>query len=84
MNQISISKARQDFLNLANRVFAGEEFLVTKNNIPMMLLKPIRKEKALKRRILPGATKLMSHLRGSTLEIADKLRKDAWYGKHDN
>lgn len=83
MTQISVSQARQNFLQLANRVYAGEEFLVVKNGIQMLEMRPVRRERKIgKRKILPGATKLMSHLKGTTLEIADKLRRDAWYGKY--
>lgn len=85
MTQISVSQARQDFLQLVNRVYAGEEFLVVKNGIQMLEMRPVRKEKrVIKRRILSGATKLMSHLKGTTLEVADRLRRDAWYGKYAN
>ncbi|TSC85344.1 MAG: hypothetical protein G01um101416_924 [Microgenomates group bacterium Gr01-1014_16] len=85
MNQVSVSQARQDFLQLANRVYAGEEFLVVKNGIQMLEMRPVRKEKrVIKKRILPGATKLMSHLKGTTLEVADRLRKEALYGRYDS
>lgn len=44
MTQISVSQARQDFLQIANRVFAGEEFEVLKNGIPVMTLKQVDKK----------------------------------------
>ena len=83
MTQLSTSQARQDFLQILNRAYAGEEFEVTKNKIVMAWIIPGgRKKRAIKRRILPGATKLMSHLKGSTLEIGDRLRRDVLYGKY--
>jgi len=76
MAQISVSQARQNFLQLANRVYEGEEFLVIKNGIQMLKMSPVRKEKIVtKRKILPGATKLMSHLRGDSVDIVNRWRK---------
>ena len=82
MTQVSLSDFRTNLPTYMNRVFAGEEFLVVKNKIPMGTMSPVRKEKIVKRQILPGATKLMSHLKGSTVEIADRLREKALYGNY--
>lgn len=75
MTQISVSQARQNLSQLLNRVFAGEEFLLVKNNIPVAHLTPVRKERVVKKRILPGATKLLAHWKGPTLDVARRLRK---------
>ncbi len=77
MMQISVSQARRDFLELANRVYAGEEFLVVKNKIPMLMMYPVRIEKTVRepRRILPGATRLMTHLKGDSIRIVNEWRK---------
>lgn len=77
MIQISVSKARQEFLELTNRVYAGEEFLVMKNKIPMLVMRPVKTEKAVRktRRILPGATRLMAHVKGDSVKIVNEWRK---------
>lgn len=49
MTTMNISQARQRFLEIANRVYAGEEFVVTKNKIPVLTISPIRKEKKIKK-----------------------------------
>lgn len=82
MTQISVSQFRQNLPSFLNRVYAGEEFLVVKNKIPVASITPVQEKKVATKKILPGATKLMSHLKGSTIEIADKLRREAWYGKY--
>jgi len=55
MTQISISQARQNFLQIANRVYAGEEFEVFKNGIPVMVLRPVDKKtmERFKRGLIP-------------------------------
>ena len=87
MQQISVSDARQQLPSLINRVFAGEEFVISKNNLKIAKLipfsAPLTQKKFSKRRILPGATTLFSHLKGSTLEVADKLRESALRGSYD-
>ena len=87
MNTINISQARQRFLELANRVYAGEEFLVVKNKIPILVMKPIKPEKkVIKRKIDPkifGMWKDRKDWKGlSTVEIANKLREQAWKGNY--
>ena len=89
MIQISVSQARQDFLQIANQVYGGEEFLVTKIKIPWLTINPIKKEKRIiKRRIYSkafGMWKNRKDWRGlSTIEIADKLRRQAWRGNYDD
>ena len=77
MIQISVSQARQEFLELVNRVYSGEEFLVVKNKIPMLVMQPVKIQKPARktRRILPGATRLMSHLKGDSVGIVNQWRK---------
>ena len=77
MIQISISQARQEFLELANRVYSGEEFLVLKNKIPMLMMQPIKSDKSIRRPrfILPGATRLMAHLEGDSVKTVNEWRK---------
>ena len=87
MMQVNVSQARQDFLNLANRVYAGEEFLVVKNNIPMLTMKPIRKEKIDRKKKIDlsafGIWKNRKDFKGmSTIQIADMLRDKAWKGSY--
>lgn len=84
--QISISQARQNLPQLINRVFNGEEFIITKNKIPAALLTIIgkkQKKKIDKKRILPKTAYLFSHLKGKTIKVADNLRTYAWKGKYD-
>ncbi len=88
---MNVSQARQRFLELVNRVYAGEEFLITKNKIPVLTISPIRKEnkikKTFKRKIDPkifGMWKNRKDFKGmSTIEIADMLREKAWKGNYD-
>ena len=76
MIQVSVTQARQQLPQLLNRVFAGEEFLVVKNKIPVATISPVKREKAvIKKRLIPGATKLMSHLRGDSVDIVNEWRK---------
>lgn len=86
MTTVSVSYARQNFPDLVNRAYAGEEFLVVKNNIPVAKMIPVGDKTARKRKkkIVPGATSLFSHLKGSTIEVADKLRESAWRGTYDS
>ncbi len=84
--QISISQARQNLPQLVNRVFNGEEFVITKNKIPAALLTVAdkkQKKKTFKRRILPKTTYLFSHLKGETIKIANNLRTYSWKGTYD-
>lgn len=90
MITMNVSQARQRFLELVNRVYAGEEFLITKNKIPVLTITPIKKEKKLrvKRKInfkSFGMWKNRKEWKGlSTIEIADRLRELAWKGKYDD
>lgn len=90
MIQISVSQARQKFLELANRVYAGEEFLVVKNKIPMLVMKPVKKEKRTvkKKKILPEAFGMWKDRKDwnglSTIQIADMLREKALKGNYDD
>ena len=86
MIQVNVSQARQDFLNLANRVFAGEEFLVVKNNIPMLTMKPIRKEKIDRKKKIDlsafGIWKNRWPKSMSSVDIVNKWREEAWKGNY--
>ncbi|MEK9201167.1 MAG: type II toxin-antitoxin system prevent-host-death family antitoxin [Patescibacteria group bacterium] len=76
MIQLSVSQARNDFLKLANRVYAGEEIVVVKNGVKMMVMSPVKnKKRVIKKRILPGATKLMGHLKGDSVDIVNEWRR---------
>jgi antitoxin (DNA-binding transcriptional repressor) of toxin-antitoxin stability system len=77
MIQISVSQARRDFLELANRIYSGQEYLVVKNKIPMLVMLPVKPEKPITRprRILPGATKLMVNLKGDSVKIVNEWRQ---------
>ncbi|HJZ06206.1 hypothetical protein A2634_02040 [Candidatus Amesbacteria bacterium RIFCSPHIGHO2_01_FULL_48_32] len=79
MTQINASQARQDFLQILNRAYAGEEFLVTKNRIVMARISPVRKEKKIvKRRILPevfGMWKDRWPASKSSVDIVDEWRR---------
>lgn len=86
MTTVTISQARQNLPSLINRVYAGEEFLIVKNKIPMAQISPVKKrqkKKKFSRKILPEATTLLTHLKGSTIEVADMLRERAWRGSYD-
>lgn len=85
MRQISISQARQTLPSLVARVYGGEEFTIVKNKIPAAMLVPVGKNRDRARsnkRILPQAVKLLSHFKGSNLEVASYLRKTAWAGAY--
>lgn len=78
MNKVNISFARQHLPELVNRVFAGEEFVIVKNKIPVAKIgavKPQITEHQRKKRVIPGAFGMWKDLKGSTVEIADRLRK---------
>lgn len=90
MTQINVSDFRQNLPNYLNRVFAGEEFLIVKNKIPVAHLNPVKKKKMVvkKRRILPeafGMWKNRKEWRGmSSIEIADMLREKVLKGNYGN
>lgn len=84
MIPISISDARNNLPNLINRVYRGEEFLILKNKIPVAKLSAVSDNKQVAvKKILPEATKIFSKLKGSSVEIVNKWRKEALYGKYD-
>ncbi len=87
MTQMNISQARQEFLQLINRAFVGEEFIITKNNLPMATILGVKKEKkAVKKKInlkAFGMWKNRKDFKGlSTIQIADRLREMAWKGNY--
>lgn len=84
MIQVNISQARQTLPSLVNKVYQGEEFVIVKNKIPVAQLIPIVNKKigTSVKKIVPKATKLFRYLKGSNIEIADKLRKSAWRGNY--
>ncbi len=90
MITMNVSQARQRFLEIANRAYAGEEFIVTKNKIPLLTISPIRKEKKIqkifKRKIDPkvfGMWKDRWSKSKSSEEIVNEWRKGILYGKYD-
>lgn len=86
MTQISVSQFRQNLPSFINRVFAGEEFLVIKNKIPVATVTPVKKEKIFKKKIdlsTFGIWKNRKDFKGmSTVQIADSLRDKAWKGNY--
>ncbi|MBI2587673.1 hypothetical protein HYW29_02610 [Candidatus Amesbacteria bacterium] len=89
MTQISASQARQDFLQLLNRAYAGEEFLVTKNKLVMAKISPVKKEKTVKfkRRILPEAFGMWKDRwpkSKSSVDIVNEWREEMWKGRYDS
>lgn len=80
MQQVTVSWAREEWAQLVNRVFAGEAFLVVKNNIPVARLLPVEKTTRVRRqrKILPIATKLLSHFTGNAADVGMLLRRRAW------
>lgn len=81
---VNISQARQTLPSLVDKVYQGEEFVIVKNKIPVAQLIPVtsKKIKIQKKAIIPGATRLFSHLKGTNIKIADKLRASAWRGNY--
>ena len=70
---------------LLNRVFAGEEFLVVKNKIPIAKLSPIKKESVFKRKIDPGVFGMWKNRwpkSKSSADIVNEWRKEILYGKY--
>lgn len=90
MTTVSVSYARQNFPQLVNRAYAGEEFLVVKNNIPVVTIQKsvqINSDRSKKRALSSvfGLWKDRPDMKGkTTIEIADELRKKAWYGSYDH
>ena len=86
MMQVSMSDFRENLPTYSDMVLAGEEFEVLRNRIPVLKVTAIDTPKKVikSRKVMPEALNLLSHLKGSTVEIANKLRKDAWYGKYGN
>ena len=78
MITVSVSYAREKLPELINRAYQGEEFLILKNKIPVAKLTAVtRNEKAPVKKILPQATKVFSHLKGTSSQIVNKWRKEA-------
>ncbi len=75
MTQVNVSQFRQNLPSLLDRVFAGEELLILRNRIPMVTISRVKRDKVFKKRILPGATKLMIHLKGKSVDIVNGWRK---------
>ena len=75
-------------MQIANRAYAGEEFVVTKNNIPMLTINPIRKkEKFAKRKIYAKAFGMWKDRwpkSKSSVDIVNEWRKEILYGKYGN
>ena len=89
MIQISISRVRQTLPSLINRVFAGEEFVVLKNKIPVAKIVGISKTKTqtIKRKILPEAFGMWKNRwpkSKSSKDIVNEWRNEILYGKHDH
>lgn len=86
MIQVNISQARQILPSLVDKVYQGEEFVIIKNKIPVAQLIPVtsKKIKNPKKIIIPRATRLFSHLKGSSVKIANQLRESAWRGNYGN
>lgn len=90
MKQINISEARQNLPSILQQVYEGKEFLVTKNNIPLAKFIKVdsRRVNKPKRKIVPkvfGIWKNRQEWKGlSTVEIADRLREQAWKGSYDD
>ena len=86
MNQITVSNLRQNLPTFINKVFSGEEFLITKNGLSVAKLTPARmvKKKIKKKKILKEAFGMWRDLKGSTIEITERWRKEAWKGIYDN
>ncbi|MDP1722181.1 MAG: type II toxin-antitoxin system prevent-host-death family antitoxin [Candidatus Gottesmanbacteria bacterium] len=80
MQQVTVSWAREEWAQLVNRVFAGEEFLVVKNNIPVARLLPVEKTAPTvhRKKILPAASTLLSHFTGTAAQVGLLLRQRAW------
>lgn len=81
MIPISVSQARQQFPSIIDRVFAGDSFVVTKQRLPVAEIRPVRREPAMrKKRIIPAATQIFSHLQGPSVDIVNQWRDAAWKG----
>lgn len=85
MITVSVSYAREKLPELINRAYQGEEFLILKNKIPVArLTAATRSGKTPPKKILTRATKVFSHLKGTSTQIVNKWRKEALYGRYDN
>lgn len=86
MNTVNISYARQHLPELVNRVFGGEEFVIVKNNIPVARVSKVSPgmiQKKKKKRMVTGAFGMWKDLKGSTVDIVNKWREEAWRGRYD-
>lgn len=86
MTQVNISQFRENLPSFMDRVYAGEEFLVMKNKIPMASVIPVRKEKISKKKIDLSAFGIWRNRKDfkgmTTVQIADMLREKAWKGNY--
>lgn len=86
MIQVNVSELRQNLPTFINRVFTGEEFLITKNGLMVAKLTPAKNmiKKPKKRIVLPSAFGMWKDFKGETVEIVNKWKKEAWRGNYDN
>lgn len=88
MTQVNISYARQHLPELVNRAFSGEEFLIMKNDIPVARITKAdissARRKKVKKRVVPGAFGMWKDLKGSSVDIVNKWREQAWRGRYDD
>jgi antitoxin (DNA-binding transcriptional repressor) of toxin-antitoxin stability system len=83
MIQINISQARQNFSELAQKAYFGEEVVVYRNQIPFIKFIKADQEKPVKKiKFDKKALGLFKHLKGTNIEIADWLRETAWKGNY--
>ena len=86
MITISISEARAKLPQLVNRTFAGEEFLIVKNQIPAAKLVAVNFKQTVqvKKKVLPEAFGMWKDLKKDTVDIANSWRSGAWRGSYDS
>lgn len=89
MITINVSQARQQFLELVNRAYAGEEFIIVKNKIPVAKISavtPKKGKKKIKRKIPPGVFGMWKDRwpeGTSSVDIVNKWRDVIWKGRYD-
>lgn len=44
MNTMNVSEARKRLSEIINRVYAGEEFIITRNGIPVAKISPVNRK----------------------------------------
>ncbi len=87
MISINVSQARQNFSSVIDKVFAGEEFIVMKNNIKVAKIVPIKEIRQIKvkRKIDAKAFGMWKNRwpkNKSSVEIVNEWRKEILYGKY--